>query len=121
MERETLYQLINRRVDAMMEEGLVGEVEGLLDKGYDEDLPSMQGLGYKQIIGYLKGRNSREEAVRLIKRDTRRFAKHQLSWFRKDSRIVWLDREKFPTYGEASQKIVEILLEKLPQVRELIH
>jgi len=121
MERKALYQLINRRVDAMMEEGLVEEVEGLLDKGYDQDLPSMQGLGYRQIIGYFKGKYSREEAVRLIKRDTRRFAKHQLSWFNKDSRIIWLDREKFPTSGEASEKIVEILLEKLPKVRELIH
>lgn len=121
MERKTLYRLINRRVDVMMEEGLVKEVEGLLDRGYDEDLPSMQGLGYRQIIGYLKGKYSREEAVRLIKRDTRRFAKHQLTWFRKDSRIIWLDREKFPTPGEASQKIVQILLEKLPQVKELIY
>ena len=121
MERKTLYRLINRRVDAMMEEGLVKEVEGLLYRGYDEDLPSMQGLGYRQIIGYLEGKYSREEAVRLIKRDTRRFAKHQLTWFNKDSRIIWLDREKFPTPGEASQKIVQILLEKLPQVKELIY
>ena len=121
MERKALYQLINRRVDAMMEEGLVGEVEGLLDKGYDEDLPSMEGLGYRQIIGYLKGKYSREEAVQLMKRDTRRFAKHQLSWFNKDSRIIWLEREKFPTSGEASQKIIEILLEKLPQVKQLIY
>ncbi len=120
-ERKALYQLINRRVDAMMEEGLVGEVEGLLDKGYDQDLPSMQGLGYRQIVGYLKGKYSREEAVRLTKRDTRIFAKHQLSWFNKDPRIIWLDREKFPTPGEASEKIVEILLQKLPKVRELIH
>ena len=121
MERKALYQLINRRVDAMMEEGLLGEVERLLDKGYDEDLPSMEGLGYRQIIGYLKGKYSREEAVQLMKRDTRRFAKHQLSWFNKDSRIIWLEREKFPTSGEASQKIIEILLEKLPQVKQLIY
>ena len=121
MERKALYQLINRRVDAMMEEGLLGEVEGLLEKGYDEDLPSMEGLGYRQIIGYLKGKYSREEAVQLMKRDTRRFAKHQLSWFNKDSRIIWLEREMFPTSGEASQKIIEILLEKLPQVKQLIY
>ncbi len=121
MERKALYQLINRRVDAMMEEGLLGEVEGLLEKGYDEDLPSMEGLGYRQIIGYLKGKYSREEAVQLMKRDTRRFAKHQLSWFNKDSRIIWLEREKFPTPGEVSQKIIEILLEKLPQVKQLIY
>jgi tRNA dimethylallyltransferase len=121
MERKALYQLINQRVDAMMEEGLVGEVEGLLNKGYDQDLPSMQGLGYRQVIGYLKGEYSREEAVRLIKRDTRRFAKHQLSWFNKDSRIIWLDREKFPISGEASEKIIEILLEKLPGVKQTIY
>ena len=121
MKRRALYQLINRRVDAMIKEGLVGEVEGLLDKGYNEDLSSMQGLGYRQIIGYLKGKYSREEAVRLIKRDTRRFAKRQLSWFNKDPRIIWLDREKFPTPAETSEKIVQILLDRLPQVKELIY
>ncbi len=120
MKRSALYQLIGRRVDAMMEKGLVQEVEGLLKEGYGEDLPSMEGLGYRQIIGYLKGKYSREEAVRLVKRDTRRFAKRQLSWFNKDPRIVWLDREKFPTPGGASEKIVEILLAKLPQVKETL-
>ncbi|TET61259.1 tRNA (adenosine(37)-N6)-dimethylallyltransferase MiaA [Candidatus Aerophobetes bacterium] len=120
MKRSALYQLTNRRVDAMIQEGLVQEVEGLLKEGYGEDLPSMEGLGYRQIIGYLKGKYSREEAVRLVKRDTRRFAKRQLSWFNKDPRIIWLDREKFPTSGGASEKIVEILLEKLPQAEQIV-
>ncbi len=120
MERSALYQLISQRVDAMIQEGLVEEVEGLLNEGYREDFPSMEGLGYRQIVGYLKGRYSKEEAVRLVKRDTRRFAKRQLSWFNKDPRIVWLDREKFSIPGGASAKIVEILLAKLPQVKETL-
>jgi len=68
----------------------------------------MQGLGYRQIVGYIKGRYSKEEAIRLIKRDTRRFSKRQLSWFKKDKRIIWLDIEDY-SFNEAADKIVEIL------------
>jgi len=106
--RDSLYKLINERVDEMVKEGLIEEVETLLKKGYDEDLPSMQGLGYRQIVGYIKGRYSKEEAIRLIKRDTRRFSKRQLSWFKKDKRIIWLDIEDY-SFNEAADKIVEIL------------
>jgi len=112
--RESLYKLIDERVDKMIKEGLIKEVETLLRKGYDENLPSMQGLGYREILGYLKGRYSKEEAIRLVKRNTRRFSKRQLNWFKKDKRIIWLDMENYST-DEAGDKIMEILREKFPR------
>ena len=117
MERKTLYEAIDRRVDSMMADSLLEEVRILLSKGYGEDLVSMEGLGYGRIITHLKGECSREEAVRLIKRDTRRFAKHQLTWFKGDPRIIWLHRNGTTTPGETSRKIMEILLKKLPEIR----
>jgi tRNA dimethylallyltransferase len=108
--REELYKRINNRVDKMLEAGLVGEVKELLKKGYSENLNSLQGLGYKQIIGYLKGRYNFKEAVRLLKRDTRRFAKRQMTWFRKDKRITWVDIEGNNNGREVVNKIKKILL-----------
>jgi len=101
----------------MIEEGLIREVKSLLASGYSQYLPSIQGLGYQQIVGYLKGKYSKEEAIRLIKRDTRRFARRQLNWFKKDNRILWLDREEFSSLDELSDRIIKILLEKIPQVK----
>lgn len=89
MERSLLYERINRRVDAMLEQGLVEEVAGLLAQGYDESLPSMQGLGYKEIIAYLKGRWTLEEAVTELKKRTRRFAKRQYTWFQRQHDVHW--------------------------------
>ncbi|MCL6638192.1 MAG: tRNA (adenosine(37)-N6)-dimethylallyltransferase MiaA [Firmicutes bacterium] len=94
MARESLYRRIEKRVDWMIAAGLVDEVHGLLERGYQPELPSMRGLGYKEIVPYLRGQLSLEEAVALLKRNTRRFAKRQLTWFRRDSRIHWLDIEK---------------------------
>lgn len=88
---DELYKRINGRVDSMIEMGLVKEVEGLLADGYKENLKSMESLGYKEIIGYLKGRYRLEEAIRLLKRNTRRYARRQMIWFRKDKRIEWID------------------------------
>jgi tRNA dimethylallyltransferase len=88
--RPKLYKRIEQRVDRMIERGLVDEVKRLLARGYSEDLNSMQGLGYKQTVLYLKGRIPFDETINLIKRDTRRFAKRQLTWFKKDNRINWL-------------------------------
>jgi len=115
--RESLYRSINIRVEKMIEEGLIREVKSLLASGYSQYLPSMQGLGYQHIVGYLKGKYSKEEAIRLIKRDTRRFARRQLNWFKKDNRILWLDREEFSSLDELSDRIIKILLEKIPQVK----
>jgi len=91
-DREDLYRRIDSRVDSMMEQGLVPEVEGLLQRGYSLDLPSMSGLGYKQIGQYLQGKMALDEAVQQIKFETHRFARHQYAWFRlNDDNIRWFD------------------------------
>jgi len=99
-----------------MQQGLIEETRALLARGYSESLPSMQGLGYRQVIGYLKGNYSQEEAIRLIKRDTRRFARRQLNWFKKDKRIIWLNMEEYPCLSNVSCKILKILQEKLSKL-----
>ncbi|MBI2914458.1 MAG: tRNA (adenosine(37)-N6)-dimethylallyltransferase MiaA [Firmicutes bacterium] len=94
--RPKLYEAIDSRVDEMMRRGLVDEVRSLQEAGYGEGLTSAQALGYKEIVLYLKGLSCLDEAVRLIKRDTRRYAKRQLTWFRRDRRITWFDRDAHP-------------------------
>ncbi|MCD5391047.1 tRNA (adenosine(37)-N6)-dimethylallyltransferase MiaA, partial [candidate division NPL-UPA2 bacterium] len=89
-DRKDLYRRIDQRVESMFSRGLVEEVKSLLKRGYDENLTSMQGLGYKEVCGYLKGDYDVDEAKRLLKRNTRRYAKRQLTWFRKDKRIHWI-------------------------------
>jgi len=111
MPREILYKKIDKRVDKMIERGLVEEVKMLLEMGYNENLNSMKGLGYKQIIKHLKGEYSLEEAVRLIKRDTRRFAKRQFTWFRRDNRIKWINPLKNDPVKIAKEKIKSLLQE----------
>ncbi len=91
MEREILYDRINQRVDMMVDAGLVAEVKGLLDQGYDKSLVSMQGLGYKEIVAYLEGHCTLEESLEILKRDTRRFAKRQFTWFKRDPLVQWVD------------------------------
>ena len=91
MDREQLYARIEKRVDLMMEAGLLEEVKGLLDKGYDGSLVSMQGLGYKEFLPYFKGEISLEEAVKDLKTGTRRFAKRQLTWFRRQTDGLWIN------------------------------
>jgi len=92
--RDELYRRIDARVETMLAAGLVEEVRGLVERGCDERLISMKGLGYAQTLAYLRGEASLEEAVRRLKRDTRRFAKRQLTWFRADPRIHWIDIAK---------------------------
>jgi tRNA dimethylallyltransferase len=91
MDREMLYRRIDQRVDQMLAQGLIEEVEGLMAKGYHKDLVSMQGLGYKEIIPVLEGMRTMEEASEILKRDTRRYAKRQWTWFRRDQRIHWMN------------------------------
>ncbi len=91
--REVLYDRINRRVDLMVEEGLLDEVRGLLAKGYHGGLKSMGSIGYRHMVAHLEGGVPWEETIRLLKRDTRRFAKRQLTWFRADPQMVWLAPE----------------------------
>jgi len=108
LERDELYARIEERVDAMIEAGLVKEVERLLDNGIDPNLPSMQGLGYKEIAGFLNGDYGRDEGIDLLKKNTRRFAKRQFTWFRADSRILWINVSK-RTVKEVSNLIKESL------------
>lgn len=95
MPRELLYKRIDLRVDQMLEEGLLEEVKDLQKEGCCRGMVSMQGLGYKEILDYLEGKYSLEEAVRILKRDTRHFAKRQLTWFRREQEVTWVDKEKF--------------------------
>lgn len=89
-ERYELYDRINRRVDIMMDEGLTDEVKTLMDRGYSPELNSMQGIGYKELIAYFNGKSTLDEAVDAIKQNSRRYAKRQLTWFRRNENIHWL-------------------------------
>lgn len=91
MEREMLYQRINLRVDHMMEQGLLEEAKMIFDAGYSPSLPAMKSIGYQQLFVFFRGECTLQEAVEKIKQDTRHFAKRQLTWFRRDKRIVWHD------------------------------
>lgn len=95
MDRDVLYDRINRRVDIMLEKGLVNEVKGLLDMGFERELTSMQGIGYREIISYLYGECTLEQAVESIKQNTRHFAKRQLTWFRREKSVNWVNYEDF--------------------------
>ncbi len=106
--RERLYEKIDRRVDQMLDEGLVEEVRRLAQMGYTRDMVSMQGLGYKEILAYLEGEYSLEEAVYVLKRDTRHFAKRQLTWFRREKDVIWV---KKPDFDYDDKKILEYILE----------
>lgn len=94
-DRKHLYDRIDYRVDLMMKKGLVDEVKKLYDMGYHKDMVSMQGLGYKELLSYLDGECSLEEAVYIIKRETRHFAKRQLTWFRRERDVIWLDKSAY--------------------------
>ncbi|HTP06181.1 MAG TPA: tRNA (adenosine(37)-N6)-dimethylallyltransferase MiaA [Nitrospirota bacterium] len=89
--RAELYPRIEKRIDQMITDGLEAEVKALMDRGCRPELPSMQGLGYKQFMDYLLGKTSRDEAVSLLKRDTKRFAKRQFTWFRREPEAQWMD------------------------------
>ncbi|MEL7566467.1 MAG: tRNA (adenosine(37)-N6)-dimethylallyltransferase MiaA [Dehalobacterium sp.] len=108
-ERDILYQRINQRVDKMIEAGLIEEVYQLLKKGYSPHLKSMQGLGYRQIAAYLTGVLTKEEAIYLLKRDTRHFAKRQFTWFKRDRRIKWFNVNDFFKKSLCVEKITEYI------------
>ena len=109
-DRKALYERIDRRVDKMMEQGLLEEVRRLKDRGLPRDSVSMQGLGYKELFAYLEGEYPLEEAVRIIKRDTRHFAKRQLTWFRRERDVVWIDRQE---NEQDERKILDSMLSVL--------
>lgn len=111
-EREILYDRIDRRVDQMMEAGLLQEVEALVKEGYERTLVSMQGLGYKEFFDYFDGKCTLEETVDIIKRDTRRFAKRQLTWFRREKEVCWMNKQDYPDGDALFHEILKILKEK---------
>lgn len=104
--RDRIYHRIDERVDLMMAQGLLEEVRVLRESGCRKDMVSMQGLGYKELLSYLEGEISLDEAVYLIKRDTRHFAKRQLTWFRREKEVTWIDKTVF---DQDSQKMMEFM------------
>ena len=112
-ERSRLYERIEQRVDKMLECGLLDEVKKLKAMGYHKDMVSMQGLGYKEILAYLDGEITYDEAVYILKRDTRHFAKRQLTWFRREDDVIWLNKDEY-SYQEDQilEKMITILKEK---------
>lgn len=112
MDRARLYERIDRRVDLMMEAGLVEEVKQLQAMGCTRNLVSMQGLGYKEILDYLNGEISLEEAVYILKRDTRHFAKRQLTWFKREKEVTWISQEDF---NFEKEQILNWMVEDLKQ------
>lgn len=112
-DRANLYKRIDMRVDIMLKNGLVEEVKRLKEMGYHRDMVSMQGLGYKEILDYLDGKCTLEEAIYILKRETRHFAKRQLTWFRRERDVIWLDKQKY-NYDEAAvlKDMCSILHEK---------
>ncbi len=108
-DRQTLYRRINMRVDQMLQQGLLEEVKALLDKGYQST--AMQAIGYKEMAGYLAGEQSLEEAVETLQRQTRRYAKRQLTWLRRDERIHWLEADAFDSYESLLQAALDTVKE----------
>lgn len=111
-ERSLLYERIEQRVDEMLREGLVEEVRSLMSRGCTRNMVAMQGLGYKEIADYLEGRCSLEEAVYIIKRDTRHFAKRQLTWFKREKDVVWVDKSAF---AYDTERMLQFMLQEMEQ------
>jgi len=101
VDRSVLYDRIEERADRMIAAGLVGEVEGLLARGYDEKTQPMQTMYYRHVMGYIRGDTDMAETVRLLKRDTRRYAKRQMTWFQRDDAMIWYDPGEFDAIAKA--------------------
>lgn len=109
MDRQRLYDRINKRVDIMFEKGLVEEVKKLREMGYTKDMTSMQGIGYKEVFNYLDGICTLEEIKDTIKQSSRRYAKRQLTWFRRDDRINWINVDNYDSQNEIISDIIDII------------
>lgn len=107
--RSKLYDRIDRRIDIMLEQGLEAEVRQLVSEGYSRELVSMQGLGYKEIIDYIQGRCSFDEAVYTLKRDTRHFAKRQITWFKREKQVTWVNKNEY----DSESSILEYMMNRL--------
>lgn len=108
-DRSKLYDRIDRRIDIMLEQGLEAEVRQLVREGYSRELVSMQGLGYKEIIDYIQGRCSFDEAVYTLKRDTRHFAKRQITWFKREKQVTWVNKNEY----DSESSILEYMMNRL--------
>ena len=113
MDRKKLYARINRRVDQMAEQGLAEEVTGLHEEGYDKGLTSMQAIGYKEWFPFFEGKCSKEEVIEQIKKDTRHFAKRQLTWFRREKDVIWLNK---PDFDYDEEKILSYMLDRWNEI-----
>lgn len=109
MDRAKLYDRINHRVDSMIGDGLIDEVKKLKDMGYTPTMQSMKGIGYKEILYYLEGKLTLLEATELIKKGSRNYAKRQLTWFRKDKRVNWINKDEFSSNDKIIDNIIEII------------
>lgn len=119
-DRDVLYKRIDDRIDVMLNEGLVWEVKKLLSMGLNRDMTSMKGLGYKEIIAYLLGEMSYDEAVYILKRDTRHFAKRQLTWFKREKDVIWMN---YPDYNNSKENLTDGMLKMIGEhygIKELI-
>ncbi len=108
-DREELYDRVNRRVDIMLQQGLVEEVRGLLEKGFSKDLIAFKGLGYKEIIGYLDGEYDLDYAIEILKRDTRRYAKRQLTWFKRYEEANWFNLSEYASSEKLIDDIMKVI------------
>jgi tRNA dimethylallyltransferase len=108
MDRKKLYERIDKRVDLMFDMGLVEEVKALMAKGYDKSLVSMQGIGYKEVIDYLSGKTGLEECIDIIKRDTRHFAKRQLTWFKREKVVTYIDKDEFDAEDKCLKEMLRV-------------
>jgi tRNA dimethylallyltransferase len=105
-DRENLYHRIDQRVDAMLENGFLSEVEGLLNRGYASGLASMKALGYRHLADFIEGRLSWDEAVRTLKRDTRRYAKRQMTWFNREKDVLWIDADQTKSVNDVVREFL---------------
>jgi tRNA dimethylallyltransferase len=106
-ERQKLYERINKRVDMMLEKGLIEEVEKLMKMGYDKGPTAMQGIGYKEVLDHIKGERTLDETVNILKQNTRRYAKRQMTWFRRMKEINWIDVNENSDFRQLAEKIVQ--------------
>ena len=111
-DRQKLYDRIDRRIDIMLEDGLLDEVRSMVDEGYSRDLVSMQGLGYKEMIDYIQERCTFDEALYTLKRDTRHFAKRQVTWFKREKQVTWVNKNEFDSEADILSFMIERLREK---------
>ena len=110
-DRKQIYSDINRRVDIMAQAGLMDEVKRLMDEGVTREMTSMQGIGYKEMAAHLLGECSYEEAIEQIKLDTRHFAKRQLTWFKREKDVIWIDKREYGTTELIVEEMIRYLKE----------